>query len=160
MPKTVRQPQPSPSSELIDHLTRLLGEPVSGAIPTNRVEVHALLVNDGLPYSALFQLVQVNPSISEQDFADVIGISTRTLRRARQTPRAPMPADLASKTWLLAETLAKATSIFGGKEAAQRWLLEPQIGLDQRRPIDLLRTVQGAEVINEFLGRLEYGVYN
>jgi uncharacterized protein (DUF2384 family) len=33
------------------------------------------------------------------------------------------------------------------------------MGLDGQRPIDLLQTVQGAELVNDFLGRLEYGVY-
>jgi uncharacterized protein (DUF2384 family) len=33
------------------------------------------------------------------------------------------------------------------------------MGLDGARPIELLRTVQGAELVNEFLVRLEHGVY-
>ena len=70
-----------------------------------------------------------------------------------------MPADLASKTWLFAETLAKATEIFGSREEAERWMSKPAMGLDGERPIDLLQTVQGAELVNDFLGRLEYGVY-
>ena len=70
-----------------------------------------------------------------------------------------MPTDLASKTWLFAETLAKATEIFGGKEEAERWMSKPAMGLDRQRPIELLQTVQGAELVNDFLGRLEYGVY-
>ena len=70
-----------------------------------------------------------------------------------------MQADLASKNWLLAETLAKATEIFGSKEEAERWMSKPAMGLDGKRPIELLQTVQGAELVNDFLGRLEYGVY-
>jgi uncharacterized protein (DUF2384 family) len=34
------------------------------------------------------------------------------------------------------------------------------MGLDGARPMDLLRTAQEAELVNELLGRLEYGVYN
>lgn len=151
---------PASRSAMSKQLTRLLGVPASRTPPDSKVEVHELLVRKGLPYAALFQLVQVNKAIPEHDLAEAVGISTRTLRRARQNPETPMPADLASKTWLLAETLGKATSVLGGKEAAQQWLIEPQTGLDGRRPIDLLRTVQGAEVVTAFLGRLEYGVYN
>jgi len=32
-------------------------------------------------------------------------------------------------------------------------------GLDQRRPIDLLTTPAGVELVEDFLGRIEYGVY-
>jgi uncharacterized protein (DUF2384 family) len=34
------------------------------------------------------------------------------------------------------------------------------MGLDGARPVDLLSTVQGSELVKEFLGRLEHGVYN
>ena len=36
----------------------------------------------------------------------------------------------------------------------------PAMGLDHQRPIDLLQTVQGAELVNDFLTRLEHGVYS
>ena len=90
----------------------------------------------------------------------MLGISGRTLRRQRETPKKPMPADLASKTWLFAETLAKATEVFGGKEKAEEWLNKPAMGLDGQRPIGMLQTVQGTELVNDFLTRLEYGVYS
>ncbi|TIY10108.1 MAG: DUF2384 domain-containing protein, partial [Mesorhizobium sp.] len=39
------------------------------------------------------------------------------------------------------------------------WLERPAIGLDQRRPIDLLATPAGVELVEDYLERLEYGVY-
>ena len=38
-------------------------------------------------------------------------------------------------------------------------LQQPALGLEQRRPIDLLRTPAGVKLVEDFLGRLEYGVY-
>ena len=58
------------------------------------------------------------------------------------------------------ETLAKAAKVFGSKEAAQRWLYLPAVGLNRNRPIDLLKTLQGARVVSDYLGRLAYGVYS
>ena len=60
---------------------------------------------------------------------------------------------------LCAETLAKATEVLGSKDDAQRWLEMAALGLDGQRPIDLLQTPAGAELVNDFLTRLEYGVY-
>ena len=128
-------------------------------MPSSRAEVHATIVH-GIPYSALFFLTDRITVLSEADVANVIGISARTLRRQKDEPKKSMPTDLASKTWLFAETLAKAAEVFGGKAEAERWMSEHAMGLDGARPIDLLRTLQGAELVNEFLGRLEYGVYN
>ena len=55
-----------------------------------------------------------------------------------------------------AEILAKA---LGSQEDAEQWLERPAIGLDQRRPIDLLATPAGVEIVEAFLTRLKYGVY-
>lgn len=127
-------------------------------VVSSKSDVHAAILG-GLPYAALIHLVSHLKSLPEEDVANALGISTRTLRRHKETPTNTMPADLASKTWLFAETLAKASEVFGGKEAAERWLVKPAMGLDSQRPIELLQTLQGAELVNDFLGRLEYGVY-
>lgn len=58
------------------------------------------------------------------------------------------------------EILARATEVFGSPEEAKRWLEQPALGLDQQRPIDLLQTPAGAKLVEDFLGRLEYSVYN
>jgi len=125
----------------------------------SRSDVHSAIVN-GVPYGSLVFLVSQVRGLDEGDVVKVLGISTRTLRRQSETPEKQMPADLASKAWLFAETLAKATEIFGGKEEAERWMSKPAMGLDGQRPIDLLQTVQGAELVNDFLTRLEHGVYS
>jgi putative toxin-antitoxin system antitoxin component (TIGR02293 family) len=127
--------------------------------PTTRADVHAAIVG-GMPYAALFYLTDNIITLSEADVAGVVGISTRTLRRQKETPKKAMPTDLASKTWLFAEILTQATEVFGGKEEAERWMMQKAMGLDGARPIDLLSTVQGSELVKEFLGRLEHGVYN
>lgn len=127
--------------------------------PASRAEVHAAIV-EGVPCGSLVHLVRQSKRLSEQDIAQVLGISTRTLRRQADHPDKPMPADLASRAWLFAETLAKASDVFGGQEPAEAWLTAPAAGLDGHRPIDLLQTLQGAELVTDFLTRLEHGVYS
>jgi putative toxin-antitoxin system antitoxin component (TIGR02293 family) len=63
------------------------------------------------------------------------------------------------RTWKLAKILAKATAVLGSQQEAEQWLETPAIGLDQHRPIDLLATPAGARIVEDFLDRLEYGVY-
>ncbi len=125
---------------------------------SSRADIHSAIVS-GVAYGSVLFLVNQMKGLEEGDVAKVLGISTRTLRRQSQTPEKRMPAELASKAWLFAETLAKATEVFGAKEEAERWLSKPAMGLDGQRPIDLLQAVQGAELVNDFLTRLEYGVY-
>jgi putative toxin-antitoxin system antitoxin component (TIGR02293 family) len=126
--------------------------------PNNRSEIHAALLH-GVPNAMLAHFTDNLALVSTEAVADVVGISTRTLRRTKEEPKKPLAPDAASKTWLLAETLAKAIEVFGSQEAAERWMSEAAMALDGARPIDLLRTVQGAELVTELLGRLEHGVY-
>ena len=146
-------------AEMLRSSRQLLGGSryVRRAVST-KSDVHAAILG-GVPYAALIHLMSQFEGLPEIEMAHALGISTRTLRRQKEAPTNPMPADLASKTWLLAETLAKASEVFGGKAAAEHWMVEPAMGLDGQRPIDLLQTHQGADLVNEFLGRLEYGVY-
>ena len=129
------------------------------SLPQSRAEIHGALVK-GLPYSVLVNIVDHLSALSANEIAEAVGISARTLRRQKEQPNKAMPPDLASKTWQFAETLAQASTVFGGREAAERWMASPAMGLDGARPIDLLRTLQGAELVTEFLGRLAHGVYN
>lgn len=128
-------------------------------VPQSRAEIHGALVR-GVPYAMLVNLVDQLTALSADEVADAVGISARTLRRQKDQPGKLMPPDLASRTWQLAEVLAQASAVLGGREAAERWMAHPAMGLDGARPIDLLRTLQGAELVTEFLGRLEHGVYS
>ncbi|MCY1375391.1 putative toxin-antitoxin system antitoxin component [compost metagenome] len=59
-----------------------------------------------------------------------------------------------------AEVLRQAEEVFGGREAADNWLNKPALGLEGRRPIDLLSSTEGCELVYTFLVRIEYGVYH
>jgi hypothetical protein len=59
----------------------------------------------------------------------------------------------------LEEILATAATTMGSHEAAQLWLGETALALNKRRPLDLLNTPAGVELLKRVLGRMEYGVY-
>ena len=82
-----------------------------------------------------------------------------TYQRHAAVSAKPLSPEQSGRTWKLAEILAKAISVFGSKEEAEQWLERPAMGLDQRKPIDLLATPAGVELVEDFLVRLEYGVY-
>jgi putative toxin-antitoxin system antitoxin component (TIGR02293 family) len=86
-------------------------------------------------------------------------MSLRTYQRRSSSAARQLNPEQSGRTWKFAEILAKATSVFGSKEEAEQWLEQPAIGLDQRRPINLLATPAGTRLVEDFLVRLEYGVY-
>jgi putative toxin-antitoxin system antitoxin component (TIGR02293 family) len=114
----------------------------------------------GLPSQALLHLVRSLVVLHwDEAFERALGMSHRTYQRHTSVARRPLNPEQSGRTWKLAEVLAKATALFGSKEDAERWLKQPAVGLEQRRPIDLLATPAGVELVEDFLVRLEYGVY-
>jgi putative toxin-antitoxin system antitoxin component (TIGR02293 family) len=82
-----------------------------------------------------------------------------TAQRLRASPNTPLSED-AEQIGCPVKILTRAVEIFASQEEAARWLEQPALGLDQQRPIDLLQTPAGVRLVEDFLGHLEYGVYN
>lgn len=126
---------------------------------TNALDAHELLLH-GLPASALDHLVGTLVVIGKNESLEkAVGMSLRTWQRRKDTPSRPLSQEQSGRAWKFAEILAKATDIFGSQAEAEQWLERPAVGLDQRRPIDLLGTPAGVELVEDHLDRLEYGVY-
>jgi putative toxin-antitoxin system antitoxin component (TIGR02293 family) len=87
--------------------------------------------------------------------AEALCTSHEKLQGSRHATSMSMLIDLASRAWSFAETLAAASRVLSGHSAAPRWMSASAIGLDERRPVDLLRAMQGTAVVGDFLRRLE-----
>jgi putative toxin-antitoxin system antitoxin component (TIGR02293 family) len=127
-------------------------------MPTTRMEVHEALVR-GLSAKALIYFIE-HSSIERDVMVSAAGTSVRTFLRLSQRKKARLDPELSSRTWKFAEILAKAMLVFGDKQSAEKWLIRPALGLDGQRPIDLLETETGRELVDEYLDRMEYGAYS
>ncbi|MGY4225142.1 putative toxin-antitoxin system antitoxin component (TIGR02293 family) [Bradyrhizobium sp. USDA 4503] len=126
---------------------------------TSPLDVHELLVN-GLPESALNHLVQGLLVIHKTNSLEkAIGVSLRAFLRRKGAPAKSLSQEQSGRAWKFAEILAKATGVLGSQEEAEQWLERPAIGLNQRRPIDLLATPVGIDLVQQHLERLAYAVY-
>jgi putative toxin-antitoxin system antitoxin component (TIGR02293 family) len=144
----------------IAKVTELLGgQQVLRRQPQDPLDAHETLMR-GLPGTALTHLVENLVVLSWDDsFARAIGMSLRTYQRHAAAGTKLLSQEQSGRTWKLAEILAKATDVLGSREAAEQWLEHPAIGLNQRRPLDLLATPAGVEMVENFLERIDYGVY-
>jgi putative toxin-antitoxin system antitoxin component (TIGR02293 family) len=154
-----KQDEPSAERMRLARVAELLGgRRTLRKYPQDRLEAHEMLLR-GLPAKALTSLV-ANLVILRWDaaFERAVGMSQRTYQRHLGTTR-PLNAEQTARIWKLAEIVAKAAEVLGSREAAEQWLERPAIGLNQRRPIDLLATPAGVEMVESFLERVDYGVY-
>lgn len=124
------------------------------------LDAHDVL-QTGLPSQALLHLVSEVALLETDNVLEkAIGISVRTLQRRRKdVGDSLLNVDQSNRTWKFAEILGRATAIFGSRAAAEAWMTAPAIGLDQRRPLDLLSTTVGVEAVDDYLTRIDCGVY-
>ncbi|MET3581546.1 putative toxin-antitoxin system antitoxin component (TIGR02293 family) [Mesorhizobium robiniae] len=149
-----------PTNNELQRVARLLGGTrILSRHLRSALDAHELLIH-GLPGSALDHLLEQLVFIQKTDSLEkAVGMSLRTYQRRKDAPSKPLNQDQSGRTWKFAEILSKATDVFGSQAEAEQWLERPAIGLDQRRPIDLLATPAGVELVEDYLKRLEYGVY-
>lgn len=149
----------SASNELTKVAALLGGRRVLSRDLTSALDAHELL-SHGLPALALDHLVGHLLVLDKADSLEkAVGMSLRTYQRRRDKLSEPLNREQSGRTWKFAEILSRATDVFGSQAEAEQWLERPAIGLDQHRPIDLLTTPAGIELVEGFLTRLEYGVY-
>ncbi|PZX04008.1 type II RES/Xre toxin-antitoxin system antitoxin [Celeribacter halophilus] len=123
-------------------------------------DAHDLIVR-GLPLTALIHLVNETPMLSSGDTLEkAIGISPRTLQRHKKEDTSkPLSVEQSNRIWRFAKILGRAIEVLGSKEEAELWMGQPAFGLENRKPIDLLASAPGAEAVQDYLTRIEYGIY-
>ena len=117
------------------------------------------LVLGGIPAEAMAKLFGGVVSLSSNVLLAAIGVSERSFARRKAAPKTRLPVDESERLWRFADVLAHATRVFGSQVEAEHWLDRPAIGLDRRKPLDLLRTHPGTRLVSEYLTRIEHGVY-
>ena len=113
------------------------------------------LVRKGLPSSAV-QGAADFLAMSRRDLLGAIRIpeSTFTLRARSRKPLSPAESD---KLIRLAEAVKRAISVFGDEVEGKAWMNEPIVSLGGRRPLDLLDTQDGFDLVIRTLGRIQFG---
>lgn len=88
-----------------------------------------------------------------------IGVSARTAHRIKTEPDKLLDVRTTDGIYRLESVRELAAEVLGGEEAANLWLNTEAMGLEFRKPIDLMSTSPGAEAVKTLLQRMKYGVY-
>ncbi|SMB99827.1 hypothetical protein SAMN00120144_2786 [Hymenobacter roseosalivarius DSM 11622] len=91
-----------------------------------------------------------------EQLADILNITTKTLRTYRQEQKNLSPAHSEQTLKLLALHM-RGQQVFGEAGAFVRWLEKPAYGLDDQVPLTLLETSGGIDLVLEELDRIAYG---
>lgn len=147
--KRLEEPRPFAAVE------RVLGKRLKLHSP---IDVHER-IEEGFPRVLMIHLVDGLSFLKLDESFRALNVSSRTWHRIKAEPSARLDKDQSSRVWNLAEVLAKAEEVLGSREDAEHWLAAPAVGLNSRRPIDLMATPQGAELVKTLLDQMAHGVY-
>ncbi|MDN5848308.1 MAG: DUF2384 domain-containing protein [Nitrococcus sp.] len=141
------------------NIVTVLGGPRAlGRAVHNQLDL-ADLIAGGIPNCAALSLRR-RLHFTEQELANSLGVSAKTLRRAAARRPARLTPAQGDRLYRLARIVAMAEEVFEDMERAYRWLREPQRGLGERVPLSLLITEAGAREVEDLLGRIEYGIFS
>ena len=145
-------------AEVIDHWLTVLKQlgvkplPKMGGSTLSQVRD---TVRQGVPREA-FDRLRDELGVSTDEFADVLGIPTRTL--ARRTDR--FKPDESERILRVGSVVQKALDVLEEKEAARRWMNQPKRALGGLTPLRCCDTEMGAREVEALLGRIEHGVFS
>ena len=120
------------------------------------LQVHDIVMQ-GISVSLARNVVRSFAVITPSEIRTVLGVSEKTLRRRADTT---LDANASDRVLRLLSVAEQATAVLGDRDVAERWLTARAIGLDRRRPIELLTSSEGTTMVKTLLTRMECGVYS
>ena len=115
------------------------------------------LIREGVPYS-LFNLIQYSTPFNENDWANILEISTKSLQRYRQTSK-QFKSLQSEKIIEMAEVTNIGLDVFGDMDKFKLWLDTPNFSLGNLTPMELLKDSYGKEMVLGELTRINHGIF-
>jgi len=114
------------------------------------------IIRKGIPYAKV-RLMKAALNLTDNECADYLGISLRTLQRKRASHE-KLSITEGDRLFRIARIFALAVSVLESEEMARKWLHRAQRGLGGRAPIQVIQTEAGAQEVTDLLEKIEYGV--
>ena len=120
------------------------------------------MIRVGIPASAISRVKKL-AGLSDQQMAQTVGISRRTLSRRIQEAlidnhKRLTPAE-SDRLYRLARIIARAVEVFEDEQEAKRWLNELKGFLQGQSPLEAIKTEPGVQQVDLLLGRIEHGIF-
>lgn len=97
--------------------------------------------------------------ISKKKLAeDILLVSVKTLERKR--PQERLDKKTSSHAMVIAKVMQHAYQVFEDEEKVKNWMNRENRALNARKPIEMLETLSGINLVDDILGRIEEGVYS
>jgi putative toxin-antitoxin system antitoxin component (TIGR02293 family) len=116
------------------------------------------LIRRGLPVAAMDAFKQ-QAMLSDAELAQLIGVSEKTLSRAR-AGHGKLDPIASDRLYRVVRLVVLAAEVLESTQAALRWLKRAQVGLGSATPLAMMTTDAGSAEVEKLLLRIEHGVYS
>jgi len=116
---------------------------------------------EGFELSDVRDMLAISALYMEHDLIQrITGKSIRTVQRlTKETGQVRLNQQQSTIAFQYAQALEHATNVFGNLLLAEEWLRKPCKYLDGHVPLELIDNSLGFQAVEDYLTRIEYGVY-
>lgn len=114
-------------------------------------------INKGIPYSFFYRIQDYSP-FTESEWATLLSISTKSLQRYKSTENYRFKPLQSEKIIAMTEVTKAGMDLFGNIDKFKEWLNTPSYALGNLKPIELLTSSYGKELVMDELIRLDHGI--
>jgi putative toxin-antitoxin system antitoxin component (TIGR02293 family) len=118
----------------------------------------AKAVKSGVPYN-VWEEVKSNSIFDDKDWAKLLDVNVRTLQRYKNQKGFKFQTLQGEKIFEVAEVMNLGKEVFDENAKFYSWLNTPTFALGNAKPIELLDTSFGIEIVKSELYAIEYGVF-
>jgi len=107
----------------------------------------------------LFEEIKNNSPFNEVQWANFLDVNIRTLQRYKNTKGHTFKPSQSERIFELAEVVSMGNIVFDTPEHFGIWLNTPSVALGGEKPVNLLDSSYGKDLVLAELNRIEYGVF-
>ncbi len=115
-------------------------------------------IRKGLPF-AIFSLIKKITPFSDEDWANYLNLSTKTLQRYKNEQDFLFKPIHTEKILELTEVTNMGVSVFDDLASFHEWLNTTSLALGNHKPAELLQDSYGKELVLAELNRIEHGIF-
>lgn len=115
-------------------------------------------IRQGISYSLFSEIQSITP-FTEEEWAEYLNISTKSLQRYRKAPNHVFKPALSEKIIELLEVVHLGSQVFDTTDQFYAWLHSSSMALGGQKPAELVKDSYGKEMVMEELNRIEHGIF-
>ena len=125
--------------------------------PSNSTFAYMRIIKEGLKNKSIKSFIK-HSNLTQKQVSKLIHVSERTLQR--NPPEKQINISTSEKLVELARLFHKGTEVFNDKEKFNTWLNRPNKSLEDQKPIEVIETSLGIDLVFDELLKIEHGVFS